>query len=57
MKKYKKLNSALIGLVEDYSLVSYHLLDIQVTFTFKNFLCCKSNCERTLCVTEQGKCL
>lgn len=29
MKKYKKLNSALIGLVEDYSLVSYHLLDIQ----------------------------
>lgn len=29
MKKYKKLNSALIGLIEDYSLVSYNVLNIQ----------------------------
>lgn len=29
MKKYKKLNSALVGLIEDYSLVSYQTLNIQ----------------------------
>ena len=30
-RKYKKLNEALIGLVEDYSLVSFTPLDIQVS--------------------------
>ena len=30
--KYKKLNEALVGLVEDYSLVSFIPLDIQVAY-------------------------
>ena len=29
-QKYKKLNEALVGLVEDYGLVSFKTLDIQV---------------------------
>lgn len=29
-RKYKKLNEALVGLVEDYGLVSFKTLDIQV---------------------------
>ena len=29
-RKYKKLNEALVGLVEDYGLVSFQTLDIQV---------------------------
>ena len=34
-QKYKKLNEALIGLVEDYSLVSFVPLDIQVAYKQK----------------------
>ena len=36
-QKYKKLNEALVSLVEDYGLVSFKTLDVQVrkTFTFK----------------------
>ena len=30
MSKYKKLNEALVGLVEDYSLVSFTAMDIKV---------------------------
>ena len=41
--KYKKLNEALIGLVEDYSLVSFIPLDIQVAYKqktpTKQYLC------------------
>jgi len=31
-QKYKKLNEALVGLVEDYGLVSFKTLDIQVHY-------------------------
>lgn len=30
-QKYKKLNEALVGLVEDYGLVSFKTLDVQVS--------------------------
>ena len=30
--KFKKLNEAIIGVVEDYSLVSFAALDVQVCF-------------------------
>lgn len=30
-QKYKKLNEALVGLVEDYGLVSFRTLDVQVS--------------------------
>jgi len=32
-QKYKKLNEALVGLVEDYGLVSFKTLDIQVHYS------------------------
>ena len=34
-QKYKKLNEALVGLVEDYGLVSFKTLDIQVLGVIK----------------------
>ena len=33
-QKYKKLNEALVSLVEDYGLVSFKTLDVQVRKTF-----------------------
>ncbi len=30
-QKYKRLNEALVGVVEDYSLVSFVALDVQVS--------------------------
>ena len=39
-RKYKKLNEALIGLVEDYSLVSFIPLNVQVKIHVSLFLYC-----------------
>ena len=33
-RKYKKLNEALVGIVEDYGLVTFTVLDVQVMLRF-----------------------
>ena len=38
-QKYKKLNEALVGLVEDYGLVSFKTLDIQVHYWCDKDIC------------------
>lgn len=52
MSRYKKLNAAIVDIVQDYSLVSFVPLMIEVRFRRKKEKC--SNSSRTLLVLSQG---